>query len=58
MIFRILNIIILFICGIMSLAITLNNIEDPYLNHEWGIIIPLIGALSCGACIIYNLFQG
>lgn len=58
MIFRILNQLLLFIFGLLLLAITLNNIEDPYLNHKWGIIIPLLGALSCGACIVYNLFQG
>lgn len=58
MVFRILNIVILFISGIISLAIALNNIEDPYLNHTWGIILPILSTLSCGACIIYNLFQG
>lgn len=58
MIFNILNQLLLFIFGLMLFAIMLNNIEDPYLNHKWGIILPLIGALSCAACIIYNLFQG
>lgn len=58
MFFNILNQLLLFIFGLMLFAIMLNNIEDPYLNHKWGIILPLIGALSCAACIIYNLFQG
>ncbi len=58
MIFRILNLIILALCGIISLATALYNIEDPYLRHTWGIILPILSALSCGACIIYNLFQG
>lgn len=58
MIFNILNQLLLFIFGLMLFAITLNNIEDPYLNHKWGIILPLTGALACVACIIYNLFQG
>lgn len=58
MIFNILNQLLLFIFGLMLFAITLNNIEEPYLNHKWGIILPLIGALACAACIVYNLFQG
>ncbi len=58
MIFNILNQLLLFVFGLMLLAITLNNIEEPYFNNKWGIILPLIGALSCAACIIYNLFQG
>lgn len=58
MIFNILNQLLLFIFGLMLLAITINNIEEPYLNHKWGIILPFIGAMSCAACIIYNLFQG
>ena len=58
MIFNILNQFLLFIFGLMLFAIMLNNIEEPYLNHIWGIIIPFVGALSCAACIIYNLFQG
>lgn len=58
MIFNILNQLLLFIFGLMLFAISLNNIEDPYLNHKWSIILPLTGALACAACIIYNLFQG
>ena len=58
MIFNILNQLLLFIFGLMLFAIMLNNIEDPYLNHKWSIILPLTGALACAACIIYNLFQG
>lgn len=58
MIFNILNQLLLFIFGLMLFAIGLNNIEDPYLNHKWGIILPIVGALTCAACIIYNLFQG
>lgn len=58
MIFNILNQLLLSIFGLMLLAITINNIEEPYLNHKWGIILPFIGAMSCAACIIYNLFQG
>ena len=58
MIFNILNQLLLFIFGLMLFAITLNNIEEPYLNHKWSIILPFIGALACAACIIYNLFQG
>ena len=58
MIFNILNQFLLFIFGLMLFAIMLNNIEDPYLNHKWGIILPFVGTLSCAACIIYNLFQG
>lgn len=56
MIFNILNQFLLFIFGLMLFAIMLNNIEEPYFNNKWGIILPLIGALSCAACIIYNLF--
>lgn len=58
MIFNILNQLLLFIFGLMLFAIMLNNIEDPYLNHKWGIILPFVGVLACAACIIYNLFQG
>lgn len=58
MIFNILNQFLLFIFGLMLFAIMLNNIEEPYFNNKWGIILPLIGALSCMACIIYNMFQG
>ena len=58
MIFNILNQLLLFIFGLMLFAIGLNNIEDPYLNHKWGIILPIVGVLACAACIIYNLFQG
>lgn len=58
MFFNILNQFLLFIFGLMLFAIMLNNIEDPYLNHKWGIILPFVGALSCATCIIYNLFQG
>lgn len=49
MIFNILNQFLLFIFGLMLFAIMLNNIEDPYLNHKWGIILPFVGALSCAA---------
>lgn len=58
MFFNILNQFLLFIFGLMLFAIMLNNIEESYFNNKWGIILPLIGALSCAACIIYNLFQG
>lgn len=58
MFFNILNQLLLFIFGLMLLAITINNIEEPYFNHKWGIILPFVGAMSCAACIIYNLFQG
>ena len=58
MFFNILNQLLLFIFGLMLLAITINNIEEPYLHHKWGIILPFIGAMSCAACIIHNLFQG
>lgn len=58
MFFNILNQLLLFVFGLMLFAITLNNIEEPYLNHKWSIILPLTGALACAACIIYNLFQG
>lgn len=58
MFFNILNQLLLFIFGLILLANTINNIEDPYLNHKWGIILSIVGALSCAACIIYNLFQG
>lgn len=58
MIFNILNQFLLFSFGIILLAIGLESIEDPYLNHKWIIILPLTGALACAACIIYNLFQG
>lgn len=58
MFFNILNQLLLFGFGIILLAIGLESIEDPYLNHKWSIILPLTGALSCAACIIYNLFQG
>ena len=57
MFFNILNQLLLFIFGLMLLAITINNIEEPYLNYKWGIILPFIGAISCAACIIYNMFQ-
>lgn len=57
MFFNILNQLLLFIFGLLLFAITLDNIEDPF-YHRWGIILPFIGALSCAACIIYNLFQG
>ena len=58
MIFNILNQFLLFIFGLMLFAIMLNNIEEPYFNNKWGIIIPFVGALACAACIVYNLFQG
>jgi hypothetical protein len=58
MLFNILNQLLLFGFGIILLAIGLESIEDPYLNHKWSIILPLTGALACAACIIYNLFQG
>lgn len=57
MIFNILNQLLLFIFGLMLLAITIDNIEDPF-YHKWGIILPLTGVFACAACIIYNLFQG
>lgn len=57
MFFNILNQFLLFIFGLFLLAIALNNIEEPYLNGKWGIILPFIGAMSCAACIIYNMFQ-
>lgn len=56
MFFNILNQLLLLIFGLFLLAITLNNIEDPF-YHKWGIILPFIGAMSCAACIIYNMFQ-
>lgn len=57
MFFNILNQLLLLVFGLMLLAITINNIEEPYLNGKWGIILPFIGAMSCAACIIYNMFQ-
>ena len=57
MFFNILNQLLLFIFGLFLLAITLNNIEEPCFNYKWGIILPFIGAMSCAACIIYNMFQ-
>lgn len=57
MFFNILNQLLLFIFGLLLFAIALDNIEDPF-YHKWGIILPFVGALSCAACIIYNLFQG
>lgn len=57
MFFNILNQLLLFMFGLMLLAITIDNIEDPF-YHKWGIILPIVGALTCAACIIYNLFQG
>ena len=57
MFFNILNQLLLFTFGLFLLAIALNNIEEPYLNCKWGIILPFIGAMSCAACIIYNMFQ-
>ena len=56
MFFNILNQLLLFTFGLFLLAIALDNIEDPF-YHKWGIILPFIGAMSCAACIIYNLFQ-
>ena len=56
MFFNILNQFLLFTFGLFLLAIALNNIEDPF-YHKWGIILPFIGAMSCAACIIYNMFQ-
>lgn len=56
MFFNILNQLLLLIFGLFLLAIALDNIEDPF-YHKWGIILPFIGAMSCAACIIYNLFQ-
>lgn len=57
MFFNILNQLLLLVFGLMLLAITINNIEEPYLNGKWGIILPFIGAMACAACIIYNMFQ-
>ena len=57
MFFNILNQLLLLIFGLFLLAIALNNIEAPYLTCKWGIILPFIGAMSCAACIIYNLFR-
>lgn len=57
MFFNILNQLLLFMFGLMLLAITIDNIEDPF-YHKWGIILPFVGVLACAACIIYNLFQG
>lgn len=57
MFFNILNQLLLLIFGLMLLAITINNIEEPYFNCKWGIILPFIGAMLCAACIIYNMFQ-
>ena len=57
MFFNILNQLLLLIFGLFLLAIALNNIEEPYFNCKWGIILPFIGTMSCAACIIYNMFQ-
>lgn len=45
MFFNILNQLLLFIFGLFLLAIALNNIEEPYFNCKWGIILPFIGAM-------------
>lgn len=57
MFFNILNQLLLFIFGLFLLAIALDNIEDPYFNYKWSIILPLIGVFACATCIIYNMFQ-